>query len=176
MTIIRGSYNATYNALSIGNTQVGYRHSYSYQGRPINFDAVGNTPVDTIFAGISMSVDFVAQEYDAAAIDTLRWPFNAAIGRVAPAGLSMWQLAKPLILTSCINGINPQTLTFIKAILAPDFDLDIEYSHKERPLPMRLTVFPVKYEADGDYSVPEMPTGCNDLVYFTEEDWVDPSA
>lgn len=170
MSVIRGSYSATYNALAVGNTQVGFRHSYSYNGRNINFDAVGETPVDIIFAGLNMNVDFVAQEYDAAAIDILRWPFHVTPGQVDPAGLSLWQAAKPLILTSCLTGVNPQTLTFIKAILAPGFDLDINYSHQERPLPMRLVVFPVKYNAVG-YTTPEMPTGCDDVVYFTETDW-----
>jgi len=170
MSIIRGSYNATYNALAVGNTEIGFRHSYSYQGRSINFDAVGGTPVDTIFEGIQMTIDFVAQEYDAAAIGALRWPFNAIIGTVKPAGLSMWQQAKPFILTGCTTGVNPMTITFIKAILAPDFDLDIDYSHRERPLPMRLIVFPVAYNGAG-YATPAMPTGCGDIVYFEEVNW-----
>lgn len=173
MSVIRGAYSATYNALAVGNTEVGFRMSYSYKGRNINFDAVGEVPVDVIFAGISLTVDFVAQEYDAAAIDILRWPFNGIVGTIDPAGLSMWQQAKPLILTGCTNGVDPQTITFYKAILAPDYDLDIEFSHKERPLPIRLMVLPVKYNSEG-YTTPEYPSGCSDVVYFEEANWAGP--
>jgi hypothetical protein len=170
MTVIRGSYSGTYNSLAIGNTEIGFRVSYSYKGRNINFDSVGDTPVDIIFAGLNMNVDFVAQEYDAAAIDTLRWPFDAIQGNLSPAGLSMWLLAKPLVLTGCTTGVDPQTITFYKTILSPDFNLDIDYSHRERPLPMRLIVFPVKYNSEG-YATPELPSGCTDLVYYDEANW-----
>lgn len=162
MSIVRGSYNATWNSLSVGNTEIGFRHSYNYRGRTINFDAIGETPVDTIFAGMTMTVDFVAQEYDAAAVDSLRWPFNATIGQLAPAGQSLWELARPLVLTAC-GSTAPSTITFYKTILAPDFDLDIDYSHRERPLPMRLIVFPVRAGATS-----QMPSGCNDIIFFVE--------
>jgi hypothetical protein len=171
--VIRGSYSGVYDGLDIGETEVGFRHSYSYNGRNINFDSVGETPVDIIYAGLNMNVDFVAQQYDADAIDDLRWPVNSIVGTVAPAGLSLWTLAKPLLLTSCINGVNPRTLFFPKAILAPGFNLDIDYSHKERPLPMRLIIFPVKYNADGyeGSAGVERPEGCGEIVYFEETQW-----
>lgn len=173
MSVIRGSYSATYNGFNIGNTEIGFRHSYSYRGRNINFDAVGETPVDVIFSGMQMSVSFVAQEYDAAAIDRLRWPFNSLIGVTSPAGLSLWQAAKPLLLTGCATNVDPETILFPKTILAPDFDLDIDYSHKERPLPMRLVVFPVSFEEDiSSYiSSPSYPAGCANVVYFIETNW-----
>lgn len=171
MTVIAGSYSGTWNALAIGNTAAGFRKNYAYKGRQIQFDAVGEANVDQIFTGLNMTVDFVAQEYDAAAIDTLRWPFASTIGRVNPAGLSMWQAAKPLILTSCLTGVDPQTITFYKTILAPEYEISTEYSHRERPLPMRVIVFPVKYEAGGDYSTPSHPTGCEEIVYFSETNW-----
>jgi hypothetical protein len=173
MSVIRGSYSATYNGLNIGNTEIGFRHTYSYRGRNINFDAVGETPVDVIFSGMNMRVSFVAQEYDAAAIDELRWPFNVNIGETSPAGLSLWQAAKPLLLTGCNTLTDPQTILFPKAILAPDYDLDIDYSHKERPLPMQLVIFPVSFESDGSvyYSTPAYPQGCTNVVYFIETYW-----
>jgi hypothetical protein len=173
MSVVRGSYSATYGGFSVGNTEIGFRHAYSYRGRNINFDAVGEIPVDVIFSGINMSVSFVAQEYDAAAIDLLRWPFNATVGVTSPAGLSLWEAAKPLLLTGCNVNTEPQTILFPKTILAPDFDLEIDYSHKERPLPMRLMVFPVSYSGDGsiDYDEPLYPQGCEDVIYFIETAW-----
>lgn len=169
MSIIRGSYNGTYNAFDIGNTQVGFRKSYSYNGRNINFDSVGQTPVDIIFGGLQMKIGFVAQEYDAEAIDILRWPFSSIPGRIAPQGLSMWELAKPLLLTACKTTNIPQSILFPKAILAPDYTIDLDYSHTERPVPMSLVVLPVKYESgDPDYETPLMPSGCTDIVWYVE--------
>ena len=173
--VVRGSYYGTYDGVAIGETEVGFRHSYSYNGRNITFDSVGETPVDIIYAGLNMNVDFVAQQYVAAAIDDLRWPFNFIIGTVAPAGLSIWAIAKPLLLTSCVTGVDPQTIFFPKAILAPGFSLDIDYSHKERPLPMRLMILPVRYNAEGYEGTGEddilMPSGCTDIIYFEETLW-----
>lgn len=173
MSIVRGSYFGTYKGFSIGNTEIGFRLSYSYRGRGIMFDAVGETPVDTIYTGINMRVSFVAQEYDAAAIDLLRWPFNTTIGETSPAGLSLWEAAGPLLLTGCNVLTEPQTILFPKAILSPDFDLDIDYSHKERPLPMQLSIFPVAVEGDTSdyYDGPSYPAGCTDVVYFIETAW-----
>jgi hypothetical protein len=169
MSIIRGSYNGLYNGLAIGNTQVGFRKSYSYQGRNINFDAVGQTPVDIIFAGLQMKVGFVAQEYDAAAIDILRWPFHSIPGRVSPQGLSMWEQAKPLLLTACRTTNIPQAILFPKAILAPDYTIDLDYSHTERPLPMSLVIFPVRYNSeDPEYETPLIPSGCGEVVWYVE--------
>lgn len=175
MAIVRGSYRGTYNGLNVGNTEVGFRLSYAYNGRSINFDAIGETPADIIYAGLQMNVDFVAQEYDSAAIDDLRWPFFSIPGQVAPAGLSLWDLAKPLLLTSCISGTDPRTILFPKAILAPGFNLDIDFSHKERPLPIRMLIFPVKYLETGyGGSVDDdtyRPDGCAELIYFEETLW-----
>lgn len=165
MAIVRGAYIGTYNALAIGNTEIGYKHSYSYRGRGIVFDVVGGNPVDILLDGIDMKVSFVAQEYDSAAIDILRWPFHANVGETQPTGFSLWEAAKPLLLTACGTTV-PETILFPKTILAPDFTLDINYNHLERPLPMQLMVFPVQEAAS--YAVPLMPDGCENIVYFIE--------
>lgn len=167
MPIMRGAYTGSYNALAVGNTQIGFKTSYSYRARGIVFDAVGSTPVDMLFDGFDMKVSFVAQEWTAAAIDDLRWPFHAIPGELAPSGLSLWTLAKPLLLTSC-DALNtlPATILFPKAILAPDYNLDVDYNHLERPLPMQLVVLPVKKA--GSYATPLLPDGCNNVVYFVE--------
>lgn len=118
---------------------------------------------------MQMKVGFVAQEYTAEAIDSLRWPFNTIPGRVAPQGLSMWELAEPLLLTACKTTNVPQSILFPKAILAPDYTVDIDYSHMERPVPMSLLILPVKYEAgDPEYETPLMPDGCTEIVWFVE--------
>lgn len=169
MSVTSGAYSATWNALAIGQFELGgIRERYNWQGKEIRFDSVGMSPVTMLFGGIVMAVDFVAMEYDAAAIATMRWPWHANTGQVPPAGTDMWARAKPLILTSCRADINPQTKTFFKTILAPGYDVELDYSAvKERSVPIRLLVFPVKHDAGG-YATPAMPTGCLDNVYYTE--------
>lgn len=164
---MRGSYVGTYNALAIGNTQIGFKTSYSYRARGIMFDTVGSTPVDMLFDGMDFKVSFVAQEWTAAARDALRWPFSATPGELVPSGISLWTAAKPLLLTACdaLTTV-PVTILFPKAILAPDYTLDTDYNHLERPLPIQLIVFPVKKA--GSYAVPLLPDGCNNVVYYIE--------
>lgn len=167
MTVISGAYRATWNALNLGNTESGFRVSYNYDGRQIRFDEVGTSVVDIIKTGLTMFIDFVLMEYDAAAVDDLRWPVSSIIGTFNNVGSSMWAAAQPLILTSC-RAIDPQTITFYKTILAPGYNLEIDYSgSKERTIPIRLMVFPIRYESEGSGPV-EMPGGCEDSVYFEE--------
>jgi hypothetical protein len=168
MSIVRGPYRATWNGLNIGNTEIGFRKAYSYQGRNIAFDAVGDVNVDVLLGGINMTIDFVAQEYDAEAIESLRWPWHSIPGSMYPAGQSMWMLAKPLILTACLSTTDPATITFYKTILAPGFDVEINYAHIERPVPLRLMAFPIAYDAGSGYANPEMPSGCTEMVYYDE--------
>ena len=170
MSIVKGAYIGSYNSLDIGNTQIGFKHSYSYRGRNIVFDVVGSNPVDILLDGLDMKVSFVAQEFDLEAIDILRWPFSGTVGITQPTGISMWELAKPLLLTGCSETTSPSSILFPKTILAPDYTLDIDYNHLERPLPMQLLVFPVQFEQSGDpsYDTPLMPNGCNPVLYFIE--------
>lgn len=166
MPIMKGAYSATYNAQAVGNTEIGFKLSYSYRAKGIVFDVVGGNPVDMLLDGIDMKVGFVAQEWDAAAVPALRWPFSATLGRTTPSGLSMWTAAKPLLMTACNVATLPATILFPKAILAPDYTLDIDFNHLNRPLPMQLIVFPVK-QAES-YASPVLPNGCDDIVYFIE--------
>lgn len=169
MTVVNGAYTVTWNSLAVGQLETGgIRERYNWSGREIRFDSVGAMPVDMLFLGAAMAIDLVAMEYDAAAIETMRWPFHAISGTIYSAGVSMWNRAKPLVITSCRTDINPQTKTFIKTILAPGYDVELDYSAgKERSIPLRLIVFPVKYNAAG-YATPAMPDGCTDNVYYTE--------
>lgn len=168
MTVIAGAYYATWNALSIGNTEGGIRTSYNYEGRQIRFDSVGSSLVDVLRTGLAMFLDFVLMEYDAAAVDDLRWPFHSFVGTYADSGASMWAAAKPLILTSCRNDIDPATITFPKTILAPGYNVELDYSgSKERVVPLRLIVFPVKYQAEPSSNY-EQPNGCEDAIFFEE--------
>lgn len=170
MSVISGAYAATWDGDAIGNVELGgIRERYSYTGKEIKFDAVGQAPVDILFGAPTLMLDFVCMEYDAAAIDAMRWPWHAISGQAPASGASMWQLAKEFILTSCRSDINPQTKTFYKTILAPGFEVQLDYSGvKERSVPIRLMCFPVKYSMENDYTPALYPAGCLDMVYYTE--------
>lgn len=164
-----GAYNGTWNGLAIGNVGLGgYKKRYNYSRKDVNFDAVGNIPVDTLFTGLNMFVDFVLMQYHKPAIATMTWPWAVQRGNAPAAGKSMWNMAKPLVLTGCNTDINPTSITFMKTIIAPDYEVIHNYEGTvERMIPMRLIVFPVKYNASG-YATPARPEGCADVAYFTE--------
>ena len=167
--IVAGAYRGTWQAKVIGNIgQGGYKLRYNYSRKDIFFDAVGNVPVDSLFTGINMFVDFVVMQYNQAAIEDMAWPWKIIRGVVPAAGVSMWDLAQPLVLTACDSTVNPSSITFHKTILAPDYDTIHNHSGtEERMIPMRLIVLPVKYESAG-YLTPERPEGCFDVTYFSE--------
>lgn len=167
-----GAYSSTWNALNVGNVALGgYKMRYSYLQKEINFDAVGLVPVDTLFTGLVMMLDFVCMQFSAEAIMSMSWPWGditSGRGRVSPAGFSMWDTAKPFIMTSCSAKTNPTSITFHKTILAPGFEVIQDHSGvQEKVVPIRLVVFPVAYDGAG-YATPIRPVACTDTVYFTE--------
>lgn len=190
MTIHSGSYRGTWNSLAIGLVLDGFTHSWSNRARQLTTDSLGETPLDFLHAGQSMFVDFVVQEYDAAALQTMIWHQNAVFGMADRAGYSLWDRAKTLVLTACTGAANPTpavpaTATFYKTILAPDFDISISLAHRERYIPIRLLVLPVHaiqstandpttapsvYTTSGAYARPGAISGvaddCNDIGYF----------
>lgn len=167
--IISGAYNGIWNALAIGNIGLGgYKLRYNYSRRDVNFDAVGNVPVDVLFTGLNMFVDFIVMQYQKQAIATMTWPWHTIRGTVPAAGEALWDIAKPLLLTACDQTINPKTITFHKTIVAPDYEQMHNYeSTVERMIPMRLIVLPVKYNSEGQ-TAPVRPEGCADITYYTE--------
>ena len=170
--VVSGAYSSTWNALNVGNVAIGgYKMRYSYLQKEINFDAVGLTPVDALFTGVVLMLDFVCMQFSSEAMYTMSWPWGdttSGRGRVNPAGFSLWDAAKPFIMTSCTAQANPTAITFYKTILAPGFEVIQDHSGvQEKVVPIRLIVFPVAYSGSG-YATPLRPVACTDTVYFTE--------
>jgi hypothetical protein len=190
MTIHSGPYRGTWNSLAIGLVLDGFNMSYSNRARKLTTDSLGETGLDYLHAGQDMFVDFVVQEYDAAALQTMMWHQNAVFGMADRAGYSLWDRAKTLVLTACTGASSPETpspatATFFKTILAPDFDISIALANRERYIPIRLLVLPVHaqqgtandptttpsvYTSGGAYARPGAVSGvaddCNDIGYF----------
>lgn len=167
--IVSGAYSGVWKTLAIGNIGLGgYKLRYAYSRKDVNFDAVGNVPVDILFTGLNMFVDFVLMQYNKPAVSAMTWPWSIIKGTVPAAGKALWDTAGPLVLSACSSEINPRTITFHKTIVAPDYEQIHNYeSTVERMIPMRLIVLPVKYNSAG-YSTPERPAGCEEVTYYTE--------
>lgn len=148
-----GSYNATWAALPIGQVAPGgFRLRYMYDQKPIMYDSVGSSPVDALFMGLTMYIDFVCMESNQEAFKNalMAWPFDVnniaggLRGTTATAGYSIWRRSRPFIMTSCLPGtVDPLTITFPRTYLAPGFEVALDHSGvTERTVPMRLIVFP----------------------------------
>lgn len=172
---VSGAYQASWAGDAIGNVQLGgFKLRYSYDERRITYDSVGTAPVDTLFTGLNMSIDFICMEPNLDEVQAMAWPFAAAEGQVNAAGFSLWDAAKPFILTPCSAATDPSVLTFPKTIIAPGFEVSQDFSGvMERTIPMRLIVFPVAYEAsEPNYAEgsQQRPIACAPTIYFLRTD------
>lgn len=177
--VIVGAYNGFWGGLAIGQVGLGgYKIRQTYNRRDINFDSVGMTPVDTLFMGVNLFVDFVVMQYNQAAIKSMTWPWTTKnlsnntqqlIRGQAPAGgVAMFDYAKPLVLVACNEDLNPRCITFFRTIIAPDFEQVINLSGvEERMIPIRMMVFPIAARESPSQPITR-PTGCNGTVHFTE--------
>ena len=190
MAIISGSYSGYFNhpiyddlgSFALGNTRTGFRHSHSFGSREINFDSLGSAPADILFTGWQVYVDFVLQEYDAAAVEYLHWLSTSRtelvptagkpLGTTDQAGGSLWDKARSLDLQACGTTL-PCRRFYPKAILAPNFSIDLDFTHTERAVPIRMLILPVAQPADvmdnlGDLEDPDRPIGCERVLYWLD--------
>jgi hypothetical protein len=177
--VLVGAYNGFWGGLAIGQIGIGgYKIRQTYNRRDVNFDSVGMTPVDTLFMGVNMFVDFVVMQYNEAAIKLMTWPWTTrnlsngaqtlVRGQTPAGGASMFDYAKPLVLVACNQDLNPRCITFFRTIIAPDFEQVTNLSGvEERMIPMRMMVFPIAARESPNQPITR-PTGCNGIVHFTE--------
>ena len=139
----------------------------------------------------------------------IAWWANRVPGVANTAGGSLWRKAGPLLLTPCVPLANPNitvtvdglgadkdpppyrtlpTRVFLKALLSPDFDVRILFSHRERYIPMRMVIFPVRmqqqgsdswaqpvytFNDEGEYAAPpsgiiRQASSCGDMGYYID--------
>ena len=167
--VLVGAYNGFWGGLAIGQVGLGgYKMRQTYNRRDINFDSVGMTPVDTLFMGVNMFVDFVVMQYNQAAIKSMTWPWSTTRGQAPAGGAAMFDYAKPLVLVACNADLNPRCITFYRTVIAPDFEQVTNFSGvEERMIPMRHIVFPIAARESLSQPITR-PTGCNGTVYYTE--------
>lgn len=147
MSFIAGQYTATWNALALGQTADGFRLTHQFFKRLITGDAYAETPQDAIYRGAEASIAARLIEYNAAAVQTLKWPYNATawtigtIGRLDVGGA----LAKSLVLTA-VSGTpaaaTPATVTAALAILHELFPVEVLFAPDLREVPIRMRIYP----------------------------------
>lgn len=147
MSFIAGRYTATWNSLALGQTAEGFRLSHQFFKRLITGDAFAQAPQDAVYQGAEVTSQCRLIEYDAAAVQTLSWPYNATkwvngtVGRT-DVGSS---LVKSLVLTA-VSGTpaaaTPATWTSLLSILQEGFPVELLFAPDLREVPIRMRHYP----------------------------------
>jgi hypothetical protein len=145
-SFIAGPYTATWNALALGQSAEGWRVSHSFFKRLITGDSFAQSPQDEVYQGAEMFVNFRLTQYDAAAVQTVMWPFGAyltmgQVGRVS----AQQSIAQSLVFTAVAGtpaATVPATLTLTKTIIAEGHPVDLLLAPDLREVPLRLRSFP----------------------------------
>lgn len=145
MTAIAGGYTCTYNSLSVGQIEDGINLIPDIYGEPIRGDNFGDTIQDGVFRGADVYAEMTLIEYDLALLTAAFWPWSATFGKLDDGIVGkLWTaLAKALVLTK-VSGPNasPTSLTASKAILAPNFPVNLLFAPRLRRVPLRLLLLP----------------------------------
>lgn len=160
MPFISGAYSAVYNSLDLGTVEDGFTMSYRYFAEQIRTDNTGDALNDNVYRGVQLTLRFILSEWDLDAVQDAYWPFDDNLGELGNLGRLGSSMAKPLILTSC-GAASPTSITFHKALLAPEFSVDHLFANKHRKISLEMIVFPQKVNAsstDGQ---------CDELKLFT---------
>lgn len=147
MSFISGGYTATWNSLAIGQTADGYRLTHQVFKRLITGDTYAETPQDAVYRGAEASIAMRLIEYNAAAVETLKWPYSATkwtLGIIGGLDI-VTSFVKSLVLTAVAStpaAAAPASLTASKAILHENFPVEILFAPDLREVPMRLRLYP----------------------------------
>lgn len=148
MAFIAGRFSGTWNALAIGQVaDGGFKLSHSFFHRLITGDSFGDTPQDAVFRGGEMFADYTLIEANAAAAQTLAWPYSATnfdmgvIGRLVVGAA----IAKSLVLTALAGtsaATVPATQTHLLTVLREGFPVDILMASNLREIPISQRIYP----------------------------------
>ena len=147
MAFIAGPYTATWNALAVGQLANGFTLSHKFFKRLITGDNFAEAPQDSVYRGAEMFVDFTCIAFDAAAIQTLMWPYHATrwtMGQVGRTDVGS-AVALSLVLTAVAGtpaAATPATLTALTSVLAEGFPVDVLFAPDLREVPLKLRVYP----------------------------------
>lgn len=157
---VAGAYSALYGGLDLGMVEDGFTMSYRYFAEQIRTDNVGDALNDNVYRGVQLNVRFILSEWNLAAVKAAFWPFSNVLGQMGDLGRLGSNLASPLVLTACDNSNTPASITFYKALLAPDFSVDHLFANKHRKVSMDMIVFPQAITNASTYGQ------CDELALF----------
>ena len=142
MGFIAGAYSAVYKSLNLGLIEDGFTMSYRRMSERIQTDVTGDALQDGVYRGVELTIEFILSEWDLAGAKAAFWPFDNTLGELGKLGRLDTVLAGALILTNCGVAPEPTTLTFHRALLSPNFDVQHLFANRHRKVPMQMTVYP----------------------------------
>jgi len=139
----------------VGITRTGYELQFNAKMEAIDeTDLYGLTLIELIHRGIDAAIQWAAREYKAGSTGPA-WPWGGGtLGKVfssaVPCGVLASDTAQALVLTSTAStpaAAAPATLTASKAILAPNFNVNLLFDSRLREVPVRMQLLP--YSSSG---------------------------
>lgn len=146
MSFIAGSFDATYGGAVVGQVREGFNLEWFKHGQLIQGDNFGREPQDQVIQGLELFLDFTLIEWNAAAVRSLIWPWNATFGTGPVVGTLDSSDWAPLVLTveagTPAAGITTEEVwTFDRAVLAEGFPVRILKGPVLKEVPLRLRVY-----------------------------------
>ncbi len=148
MAFISGGYNATFDASTLGQVEIGFTLRHSTFQRLITGHSFAQTPQDAVFQGIQMFIDYRLIEYNQAGVIKAMWPFGTThLNMASPVGVLAVgsSKAKQLILTAVAGtpaAATPASVTLPRCILAEGFNVELLYAPDLRIVPISQRVYP----------------------------------
>lgn len=152
MTFVAGAYTATWNAASIGATENGFTVENENHIQPITIDEFGDSIVDGVNQGTSVTVRLDFVEYT---LIKVAMTASHVIG--APktnVGKTMVSLAQPLVLTPVAGtpaATDGGTWTFHKCVVEGNVDVLLSSKHRKGPITFRC--YPDSGNSNKTYTV-----------------------
>jgi hypothetical protein len=152
MGAVSGHYTATYDGNDMGMTDSGYVWEIVDQGEVVRAEELGESELDLIFRGAEVYVEVTVQEWSAAAMTAVIWPWQTTFGHLGTTGTGNIgfmavrnSFAKTLVLTA-VSGSpadtdGPSTITFHRVICTEETAKRINLDNKKRLVPIRFKVF-----------------------------------
>jgi hypothetical protein len=158
MSFISGAYSAFWGGSPLGMIDRGFTLTYAKLGTKITSDQAGDTILDTIYTGVDVRIRFTLSEVDLASAQFLLWnvdQLGTAFGDAGNLGTSEFLNTQPLTLIKCGGVVFPpgqggftaaNLITFFHTALAPDHEVNINYSPAHRKANVSLLVYPKRDE------------------------------
>lgn len=151
MSFIAGPYIWKWGNLALGVIEDAPRIEFQLNGEPITADAIGGGAIDSIYQGMTATIDFVFQEFNAAGvIAALKGGASNVLGRWDDLGCSindkrsdvLWGAAFPG--AACLSGVAGAGKHFLafRAGIATGIPVSWLMGGRLRQVPIRFNLAP----------------------------------